>query len=223
MTSVLSPAQGYALWAPHYVETAVSALEAHAVESLGLALAGRRVLDVGCGTARRLVNAREAGAAVAVGVDLTPEMLAQATNEQLLAAADVRALPVATAAFDVVWCRLVLGHVADLGAAYGELARCCAPGGVVLVTDFHPAAADAGHRRSFRDADGVLHEVEHHVHRADAHRVAAAQSGLSLRVEGDCTVGETVRDFYVQAGRLDVYERQVGLPLVLVLVFERVE
>lgn len=223
MTSVLSPARGYALWAPTYGETAVTVLEAAAVESLRLPLAGKRVLDVGCGMAWRLAHAREGGASVALGVDLTPEMLARAHDDAMLAAADVRALPVADATFDVVWCRLVLGYVADLDAAYAELGRCCAPDGIVLVTDFHPAAAEAGHRRTFRDAAGEVHELESYVHRADAHHLAAARAGLSLRERRDCTVGDAVRDFYAGAGRLDMYERQLGVPLVLALVFERTE
>jgi malonyl-CoA O-methyltransferase len=220
--TVLSPAVGYALWAPAYVETAVSALEAAVVGSLGVPLTGRRVLDVGCGNARRLADAREAGAAVTLGVDLSPEMLRQSSGSAPLAAADVRALPVADGAFDVVWCRLVLGHVAELGAAYAELARVCAVGGALLVTDFHPAASAAGHRRTFRDAAGELHELEHHVHRARAHRAAAARAGLAYRERRDRVVGDAVREFYERAGRLDMYERQRGLPLVLALLFSRV-
>jgi malonyl-CoA O-methyltransferase len=221
VTSVLSPAQGYALWAPTYGETAVTVLEAAAVESLGLSLAGRRVLDVGCGIARRLAGAREAGASVAVGVDLTPAMLARAEGGPWLAAADVRALPIAGGTFDVVWCRLVLGYVADLDTAYAELARSCAAAGVLLVTDFHPAAAAAGHRRTFRDSMGAVHELEHHVHQIDAHRAAAARAGLALREQRDCVVGDAVRGFYERAGRLDMYEQQLGLPLVFALVFDR--
>jgi malonyl-CoA O-methyltransferase len=221
--SVLSPAQGYARWAPTYGETVVTALETSVVASIDLPLAGRRVLDVGCGTASRFAPALRAGAALVAGVDLTPAMLARATDRGLLAAADVRALPIADGMFDVVWCRLVLGYVAELAAAYAELARACTPGGVVLVTDFHPAAAAAGHRRTFRDADGELHEVENHVHDVPAHRLGAARAGLALRDLRDRVVSDTVRDFYEQAGRLDMYERQLGLPLVLALVFTREE
>ena len=220
--TIHSPALGYALWAPTYsVETAVSALETSVVASLDVALRDRRVLDVGCGIARRLASARAAGATVALGIDLTPAMLAQARGEPLLAAADARALPVADGAFDVVWCRLVLGHLPALEPAYRELARACAPDGVVLVTDFHPAAAAVGHRRTFRDANGELHELENHVHRVREHRAAAARAGLSLREQREMTVGEAVRGFYERAGRLDAYERQRGLPLGLALVFAR--
>ncbi|HEU4721919.1 MAG TPA: class I SAM-dependent methyltransferase [Gemmatimonadaceae bacterium] len=220
--SGLAPARGYALWAPTYAaETAVSALEASVVESFGVPLAGRRVLDVGCGIARRLRPAREAGATVVAGVDLTPAMLARAHDEPLLAAADVRALPVVDGAFDVVWCRLVLGHVSTLEAAYAELARVCAPHAHVVVTDFHPAAAAAGHRRTFRDAQGVLHELEHHAHPQQAHRAAAERAGFALRDCRDAVVGEPVRGFYERADRLDAYERQLGLPIVLAMLFVR--
>jgi malonyl-CoA O-methyltransferase len=219
--SVLSPAQGYALWAPTYSETAVTALETSVTDSFGMTLEGRRVLDVGCGIARRLREARGRGASIAVGVDLSPEMLGRAVNDPLLAAADVRALPVADGAFDVVWCRLVLGYVGGLEHAYAELARACAPGGIVLVTDFHPAAVAAGHRRTFRDSRGELHELESHAHDPAAHRSVAQHAGLSLRERRDGVVGEAVRGFYERAGRLDAYERQRGLPLVLALRFVR--
>jgi malonyl-CoA O-methyltransferase len=220
--SALTAARGYALWAPTYAaETVVSALERTAVDSFDVTLAGRRVLDVGCGIARRLAPARDAGASLVAGVDLTPQMLAQATGEPLLAAADVRALPAPDASFDVVWCRLVLGHLAALDAAYAELARVCAPAGDVVVTDFHPAAAAAGHRRTFRDAAGDVHEVEHHVHAPAAHRAAAERAGLVLREFRDGAVDDSVSAFYERAGRLDVLEHQRGLPLVLALHFVR--
>jgi len=220
--TTLSPAEAYALWAPHYAaETVISALDYVAVESLGVELRGRRLLDVGCGIARRMTQARESGVTLAVGVDLTPRMLAEARKGELLAAADVRALPVADETFDVVWCRLVLGHLFDLDAAYGELARVCARGGRVVVTDFHPDAVEAGHRRTFRDEDGVVREIEHHVHTPRAHRRAAAEAGLTLVHRFDRAVGETVRGFYERAGRLDAYEQQRGLALVLALAFVR--
>jgi malonyl-CoA O-methyltransferase len=216
--SVLTAARGYALWAPTYAaETVVSALERAAVDSLDTPLAGRRLLDVGCGIARRLAPARDAGALLVAGVDLTPEMLAQAIGEPLLAAADVRALPAADASFDVVWCRLVLGHLAALDAAYAELARVCAAGGDVVVTDFHADAAAAGHRRTFRDARGDVHQVEHHVHAPGAHRAAAERAGLAVQAIRDLVVDDSVRDYYERAGRLDVFERQRGLALVLAL------
>ena len=48
----------YTLWAPLYEETAVSALEDRVVSGLGSDARGAALLDVGCGTGRRLRNIR---------------------------------------------------------------------------------------------------------------------------------------------------------------------
>jgi malonyl-CoA O-methyltransferase len=216
--TILPPREGYRLWAPDYErETAVSFLEDTLVAAMTPVLGGRRLLDAGCGTGRRL---RRADAALAVGVDLTPEMLA-AGGEPGVAAADLRAIPFPAASFDIVWCRLVIGHLAEAGAAYAELGRVCGPGGTVLVTDFHADAVAAGHRRTFRDAAGTVREVEHHVHPAEAQVAFAAAAGLSLVEQREGQVGPEMRPFYERANRLAAYEQQVGLRVVLALAFRR--
>jgi malonyl-CoA O-methyltransferase len=217
--STLSARDGYPLWAPLYDrETPVSALEDRLVAVLGPDPTRRRLLDVGCGTGRRL---RASGAALAVGLDAAPEMLARGSGDELFAAADVRALPIAPARFDLIWCRLVIGHVPDLAAAYAELARVCSPGGAIVVTDFHPAAVAAGHRRTFRDRAGTVHEIAHYVHTLDDHQQVAASLGLIMAGGREGEVGPAVRHLYAAAGRLDAYREQLGLRLVLALAFAR--
>ncbi|MFL5539904.1 MAG: class I SAM-dependent methyltransferase [Longimicrobiaceae bacterium] len=221
----LPPRAAYRLWAPSYEqETAISAVDDRLVAELTPPLHGVRLLDAGCGTARRLRAAT--GAALAAGADLTWEMLAAGASAAdgptpLLAAADVRALPFATAGFDVVWCRLVIGHLPAPAPAYAELARVCAPGGTVVVTDFHPDAARAGHTRSFRDAAGTLHDVEHHVHSVDDHLAAAEAAGLTPAERRDGLIDDALRPFYARAGRLDRFAKDEGLAVVLALSFRR--
>lgn len=219
--STLAPRAAYRLWAPSYdAETVVTALDEAVVASFGIAVDGLRLLDAGCGTGRRL---RRVSPALAVGADLTPEMLPRADVHdaagEVYAAADVRALPFRTSAFDVVWCRLALGHVPDIGRAYAELARACRSGGHVLTTDFHAAAVMAGHRRTFRDAAGDVHEIEHHVHTLAAHEHAARGAGLVPVAHAEGVVGPSVREFYERAGRMAAYHAQIDLPLVLGLLF----
>jgi malonyl-CoA O-methyltransferase len=217
--TTLTPREAYRLWAPRYErETAVSFLDDALVRRMTPPLAGLRLLDAGCGTGRRM---REAGASLAAGVDATPEMLAAAETGAGLAAADVRALPFAAGAFDVVWCRLVVGHLPSVDTAYAELARVCLPGGTVVVTDFHPEATAAGHRRTFRDDGGVVREIEHHVHALADHEAAAGSAGLRLALRTEGRVGALLRPFYARAGRLDAYREQRGLRLVLALAFRR--
>lgn len=222
--AVLDVREGYRRWAPTYgVETAISHLEALLVDNLTPPLTGKALLDAGCGTGRRMV---EAGAALAVGVDICPEMLAAGVGLDVRRPAlrtlvgDVCDLPLPDGAFDVVWCRLVLGHLPDCGRAYGELARVAAPGAPIIVTDFHPVAVAAGHRRTFRDAAGV-HELEHYVHDLAAHRAAAGRAGLRLVEWREARIGAAARPFYEAAGKLDLYRQHLNLPVVLAAVFSR--
>lgn len=221
----LAARDGYRLWAATYGdENPTTALDDAAARKLTPPLTGVTMLDAGCGTGLRLPAVGTNGPGMAVGIDLVCAMVRRGRESdphRSLAVADVTALPFGNQTFDVVWCRLVVGYVADLSRVYHELGRVTRTGGCVIVTDFHPAAARAGLERSFRDAQGVVHVLENHVHERDAHESAAARASLSLDVGLDETVGPTVRSFYEAAGMLDRYEQQCGLPLVLALRFAR--
>lgn len=216
----LSARDAYRLWAPTYdAETAISHLDELLVAALTPPLAGVRLLDAGCGQGRRLREAR--AAAERIGVDLSPEMIATGLEEGLdLRVGDLRALPLADADFDMIWCRLAIGHVADRAQVYRELARVAAPGATVIVSDFHPAAHAAGHRRTFRAGD-VVHEAEHHVHSLAGHLTDAVAAGLTPAAVREAMIGSLVEDFYRRAGKLALYSEHRGLPIVLALAFRK--
>ena len=206
----------YTEWAPSYeAETAVTRLEDEMIGTVIVPTGDGRVLDAGCGTGRRLGQPRTRRG---VGIDLTFAMLQHAREPLPLAAADVRALPFANGTFEVVYCRLVVGHLPDPSRAYAELSRVCTPDGLVIVTDFHAAAARTGHRRTFKGADGRSHEVEHYVHSPEQHVSMAEAAGLRVERCEDGAVGASIRDMYVAAGMGAQYEAQLGMPLVLMLV-----
>lgn len=214
----LEPDAAYRLWAPTYTdETAISLLENDLAAELSPPVLGKRLLDAGCGTGRRLAGQE---AALAVGIDRSREMLV-AGDHPRVAVADVRALPFLADCFDVVWCRLVLGHISDPLPAYRELARVCRRGGSLVVSDFHADAVAAGHSRSFRDRSGQGYAVEHHVHDANSHLKAAQKAGFAARNRRDGRIGSRVRHLYVRAGRSAQYERDLGLPVVAAFLFER--
>jgi malonyl-CoA O-methyltransferase len=210
----LSVNDAYRVWAPTYaVETAVSALDEELAQDLLGGLPHTWLLDAGCGIGRRI-----AGIENAVGIDVNPEMLAAASGLNV-AVADVRQLPFAPERFDMVWCRLVLGHISDPIKAYRELSRVCSPGGYVFVTDFHPDAVAAGHRRTLTDNTGAVHGVEHYVH--TNHPAIAANTGLILKAHDEGLVGESVRDFYRRGIGLKAYKRDLGLKLVDAFLFQK--
>ena len=219
--TVLSAQAGYELWAPSYAdETAISFLETDLVAELTPPLAGLRLLDAGCGTGRRLHGT---DAASAVGVDISPQMLAAGGEPPAgvtTLVGDVRALPLPDRSFDVIWNRLVIGHLPDCAPAYAELARVADAGARLVVSDFHPEAYGAGHRRTFRLGETV-HEIEHYVHTLDKHVTTAKAAGWRLAEMHEAAIGPAARPFYERAGRSALYAQHEGLPVVLGLAFER--
>jgi SAM-dependent methyltransferase len=87
------------------------------------------VADVGCGPGRDTRLFRERGVK-AIGVDLSMGML-RAAGLDGVAQGDMRALPIATAAVDGLWCNAALLHVPrpDVPGVLGELSRVVRDGG----------------------------------------------------------------------------------------------
>jgi malonyl-CoA O-methyltransferase len=222
----LRPSNAYARWAGTYdEENPVSTLDALALDFLSPPLSGLSLLDAGCGTARRLVFPAAGRPRRACGVDLVLAMLragrCHPERPRATAQADVRSLPCRAGAFDVVWSRLVAGHLPDLGPFYREVARVLTRGGRAVVTDFHPTAARAGHTRTFRDAAGEAGTAAHTIHEPARHEAAARESGLRFDARMDLGIGGEVRGFYETAGALDRFAAERGLPIVLAFRFSK--
>lgn len=135
---------------------------ARAVGELGPS-PGARVLDVACGTGRALLPLREAVGprGTVIGLDLTPEMLAEAIRRGRgkvahLVRADATALPLPDAGIDAIFAAGIVSHLGDPVAGLAEFARIAAPAARLAV--FHPTGRAALARRHGRtvDANDVL-------------------------------------------------------------------
>jgi malonyl-CoA O-methyltransferase len=171
----LDPIAGYALWAANYPAHAhnpfMLAEERAMLALLPQSLDGVRVLDVGCGSGRYLLHARQRGATL-LGVDQSGPMLARASALGLpVTQGLVTSLPVSAGWADVVVCALTLGHVADLRAALKELARVLDDCGTLLCSDFHPVADALGWKRTFAAGDQRYEPGGRPAHRG-GHRAA---------------------------------------------------
>jgi ubiquinone/menaquinone biosynthesis C-methylase UbiE len=102
-------------------------------------LAGRRTLDVGCGTGTLAVALAERGGKV-WGIDSSPEMLAEALAKETRArfkGGVAEELPFKDGWFERVVMRLSLHHV-DRPRALAEAGRVLVPGGRIVIATFDP-------------------------------------------------------------------------------------
>jgi ubiquinone/menaquinone biosynthesis C-methylase UbiE len=113
-------------------------------------VAGRRILDAGCGSGPLIAALRDRGAIV-TGFDKSAGMLALA-RRRLGDDADLQVaelgspLPFSDDTFDDVTASLVLHYLQDWGSALAELRRVLKPGGRLIVSVNHPFRENLWHR-----------------------------------------------------------------------------
>jgi ubiquinone/menaquinone biosynthesis C-methylase UbiE len=157
----------------------IARLQRDALEALELGQ-GDQLLDVGCGTGAAV---RAAAGAVerAVGVDLSPKMLAQARERAAdlsgveFVEGDSEDLPFGDEEFTAVLCTTSLHHYPRPQKAAREMARVLAPGGRVVIGD---GTSDAV---TMKVSDFILRKFEPgHVrfHRVDELRRMLQEAGL---------------------------------------------
>ncbi|MDL4814230.1 class I SAM-dependent methyltransferase [Actinomadura opuntiae] len=108
-------------------------------------VAGRQILDAGCGSGALSAALRDRGAAV-TGIDASAGMLALARrrlgDDAVLHLVDLNdRLPFDDGAFDDVVASLVLHYLEDWGPALSELRRVLRPGGRLIASVDHPFVA----------------------------------------------------------------------------------
>ena len=213
----LANLEAYDRWAQTYPPLPHNPLmraEQAAMLELWPDVAGRCALDLACGTGRYARLLAERGAACVVAADLSPGMLAHAKTVNRVRA-DMMQLPFADARFDIVVAGLAVGHAPRLDCWMHEVARVLVPGGLLLYSDFHPDAAQAGMTRSFTDAQQHKHTLLHGIYDLPAHRATAAAAGLELERMQELRVGEALSESF--EGSAAFYRRWHGLALVLLV------
>jgi SAM-dependent methyltransferase len=120
-------------------------------------VAGRRILDAGCGAGPLFAALRDRGAIV-TGIDKSAGMV-ELARRRLGDDADLQVaelgspLPFPDGTFDDVTASLVLHYLEDWGPALAELRRVLKPGGRLIVSVDHPFAENLWHREAGLEPD----------------------------------------------------------------------
>lgn len=112
---------------------------------IDLDVAGRRVLDFGCGGGQNAVACGLAGAAAVIGIDPSERQLAAARSLACGAGAKVEfrdlsdtSLADLVGTIDIVLSVYAMQFVADIGAALARIAALMRPGGTLILSVDHP-------------------------------------------------------------------------------------
>lgn len=157
------------------------------VAGLGLP-PGAVALDVGCGEGEEALHLAERFGFSVTGIDPVPRHIeiaqAQARGKAGFVLGTAEAIPAEPGSADLVWCRDVLVHVADLAGACAEFRRVLRPGGRAVV--YLMSGTDLLEPREAAWLWSTMGVVPAS---ADAAHVEAAITGAGLRIDEHILVG----------------------------------
>lgn len=112
-------------------------------------LAGKRVVDLGCGFGWFCRWARDVGAAEVLGLDVSANMLARAremTSDPAITyrQADLETLELPAASVDLAYSSLTLHYLEQLGRLFAVVHRAVVPGGRFVFSAEHPLYTEPG-------------------------------------------------------------------------------
>lgn len=227
--TILGVEEGYRLWSETYdgAPNPLLALEERVLRPLIPEVRGKQAVDLGCGTGRWLARLLQQKAALVIGVDLSSEMLARARGKDKLEGRLVRArcdqLPLRSASADVILCSFTLGYLADLNRFAREVARVAAPGGWVLISDFHPEAHARGWRRSFR-CGGEEIEIRNFAHTLAEIKTAFKAAEFDWCELVEAPLGAPERTVFAAAGKQEWFAQAATAgPAILVCQLRRAD
>lgn len=195
----VSTREGYAAWSTIYDQerNGLIVVEQPHVDAILSALPTGLVLDAGTGTGRHALRLAHRGYTV-TAIDQSPEMLAVAQQRAREEGLEIdfrlgkidEELPFESNQFDLVVCALVLTHDVDLHRVLQEFHRVLAPGGHLLITDWHPdCVAVLGWRTCFVKP-GTTYVLPNAGHTRDEYLTAVGAAGFVLQTVLDITLDE---------------------------------
>lgn len=197
-------AAAYNEWAETYdtVQNRTRDLAAEVLRKADLNLAGRSVIEVGCGTGRNTewLARPAAGATDIVALDFSEEMLRRASDgvrdpRVRFIHHDIRATwPLADASADVVIVMLVLEHVEHLPPIFAEAARTLKMGRELFICELHPMRQLMGKQAEFTSTQtGERQLVTAFLHNTSDYVNAGLSSGFELEKMGEWRDADALR------------------------------
>jgi ubiquinone/menaquinone biosynthesis C-methylase UbiE len=221
--------EGYDQWSANYDNQAGNLMLQLDEELVGyflnkLDLANKAIADIGCGTGRHWGKLYAGRPRSLVGLDVSGGMLAALIQKfpaaSVLLIREGSLYPLDDHSIDCIVSTLTIAHIQHLDRLAREWSRILAPGGEILLTDFHPVLLDNGGQRSF-NSGGKTYMVRNHVHFLADIEQAFAASGITLCEKVERYITDELQPFYAAQHAMPVFKKYRGLPLIYGLHLKR--
>jgi ubiquinone/menaquinone biosynthesis C-methylase UbiE len=217
-----NPQSGYDLWSVSYDNqpgNLMLALDEIIFTTLlnETSLAGKVIVDIGCGTGRHWKKIMDQKPERLTGYDVSTGMLEKLKEKFPLAetfVANTNDLPEqADHSCDIIVSTLTVAHIENIGEAFKEWNRILKPGGEMIITDYHPEALAKGGKRTFTHQGKVV-AVKNHTHTIEQMRQLAKQLSLQEIRLIERRIDDSVKDYYEQQNALELFNRFKGVPVI---------
>jgi len=214
--------EAYDLWAPNHDKrpgNLMLYLDEKLFEGLlqDLALKGKLVADIGCGTGRQWPAILNKQPAALAGFDVSAGMLKKLKEKypqaHISKITDNLFSDVPDASFDMIVSTLTVAHIEDIDEAMHAWCRLLKPQGEIIITDFHPHTLALGGKRTFKHGNTLM-AVRNYVHPIYTIKETLLRHGLNLVTQQEIKIDETMKQFYIDANALHVYEKYLGFPVI---------
>ena len=218
----INPRKAYNIWAEIYDsgdDNLVFQMEEKILNSLikNIDLSGKSILDYGCGTGRNWEKLISYKPNKITGCDVSIKMLQQLQSKypgsEIYLIKNSSEFPVQLGTIDIIFSTLVIAHIKDLRKTFREWNRLLKPGGIILITDLHPAILSAGGKRIF-EKDGKSIAIKNYIHSIDKIKILCDAFNWEVAGFEESFISEETKIFYEKKNALNIYERFYGLPLV---------
>lgn len=182
------------------------------------ALTDRRAFELADGVGKYAPRMKDHGAKMVVATEIGAGMtnpITDAVNHVYMLRAAIYRLPFEDNVFDFGVANLLTPYQGNVMQAFKEISRVMAPGGTIIITDFHPFGSYA------KRGTARVKPVESSFRGLADYYKAARLSGMRVTDIRESFVDETVRALFVTDEEKQIYRTLRDTPLILCMIAKK--
>jgi ubiquinone/menaquinone biosynthesis C-methylase UbiE len=187
-------------------------------------LAGKNILDFGCGTGRywRILAGKNPNKLI--GCDISKSMVNKLKKKfpeaETYVVNNNKIEFINDNSIDFIISTLVVAHFRFIDDIVSEWSRILKKEGEIFITDFHPDALRKGAKRTFK-INGKNLTVKNYIHPVEKLEGLFSSAGFHILKRSEKIIDENVKEFYLKKGALDIFEKYKNVPMIYSLHLKR--